>query len=118
MFLFGQVLKKVSKYIQEQNEKIYAPQGLLLTDPIERGLRVVSFSVQIMRSKHLMAPSALARENFSPSRYLPWALLPEGTLSLQHDSFPQAVLVSGVLSVGAALVLVAVQHLVVIMGVG
>lgn len=40
---FWQVLKKVSKYIQEQNEKIYAPQGLLLTDPIERGLRVVSF---------------------------------------------------------------------------
>uniref|UniRef100_A0A7N5K9Q1 Golgin subfamily A member 7 n=1 Tax=Ailuropoda melanoleuca TaxID=9646 RepID=A0A7N5K9Q1_AILME len=32
------VLKKVSKCIQEQNEKIYAPQGLLLTDPIERGL--------------------------------------------------------------------------------
>ena len=38
-------MKKISKYIQEQNEKIYAPQGLLLTDPIERGLRVVSFSV-------------------------------------------------------------------------
>ncbi|ELW71426.1 Golgin subfamily A member 7 [Tupaia chinensis] len=40
---YEKVLKKVSKYIQEQNEKIYAPQGLLLTDPIERGLRVVSF---------------------------------------------------------------------------
>jgi len=38
-----QVLKKIAKFIQEQNEKIYAPQGLLLTDPIERGLRVVSF---------------------------------------------------------------------------
>ncbi|GAB1293050.1 Golgin subfamily A member 7 [Apodemus speciosus] len=37
---YEKVLKKVSKYIQEQNEKIYAPQGLLLTDPIERGLRV------------------------------------------------------------------------------
>uniref|UniRef100_A0A8C5Y1F0 Golgin subfamily A member 7 n=1 Tax=Microcebus murinus TaxID=30608 RepID=A0A8C5Y1F0_MICMU len=35
---YEKVLKKVSKYIQEQNEKIYAPQGLLLTDPIERGL--------------------------------------------------------------------------------
>lgn len=40
---FIQVLKKIAKYIQEQNEKIYAPLGLLLTDPIERGLRVVSF---------------------------------------------------------------------------
>lgn len=42
---FPKVLKKIAKYIQEQNEKIYAPQGILLTDPIERGLRVVSFSV-------------------------------------------------------------------------
>lgn len=38
-----QVLKKITGYIQEQNEKIYAPRGLLLTDPIERGMRVVSF---------------------------------------------------------------------------
>lgn len=39
----SQVLKKIAKYIQEQNEKIYAPRGLLITDPIERGMRVVSF---------------------------------------------------------------------------
>lgn len=39
-----QVLKKISSYIQEQNEKIYAPRGLLLTDPVERGMRVVSFT--------------------------------------------------------------------------
>lgn len=44
-FLFFQVLKKISGYIQEQNEKVYAPRGLLLTDPIERGMRVVSFPV-------------------------------------------------------------------------
>lgn len=43
--LFFQVLKKISGYIQEQNEKVYAPRGLLLTDPIERGMRVVSFQV-------------------------------------------------------------------------
>uniref|UniRef100_A0A452RS04 Golgin subfamily A member 7 n=1 Tax=Ursus americanus TaxID=9643 RepID=A0A452RS04_URSAM len=41
----SKVLKKVSKYIQEQNEKIYAPQGLLLTDPIERGLRVIEITI-------------------------------------------------------------------------
>ncbi|KFV96977.1 Golgin subfamily A member 7B, partial [Fulmarus glacialis] len=28
-------------YEKEQNEKIYAPRGLLLTDPLERGMRVV-----------------------------------------------------------------------------
>ncbi|KAF2986754.1 hypothetical protein EK904_004015, partial [Melospiza melodia maxima] len=38
---YEKVLKKIAKFIQEQNEKIYAPQGLLLTDPIERGLRVM-----------------------------------------------------------------------------
>ncbi|KAI5099565.1 golgin subfamily A member 7 isoform X1 [Silurus meridionalis] len=43
---YEKVLKKIAKYIQEQNEKIYAPLGLLLTDPIERGLRVVSFTVK------------------------------------------------------------------------
>lgn len=41
-FVVYQVLKKIAKYIQEQNEKIYAPRGLLITDPIERGMRVVS----------------------------------------------------------------------------
>uniref|UniRef100_A0A8K9WSQ9 Golgin A7 family member B n=1 Tax=Oncorhynchus mykiss TaxID=8022 RepID=A0A8K9WSQ9_ONCMY len=40
---YEKVLKKISGYIQEQNEKIYAPRGLLLTDPVERGMRVVSF---------------------------------------------------------------------------
>uniref|UniRef100_A0AAY5L2N6 Golgin subfamily A member 7/ERF4 domain-containing protein n=1 Tax=Esox lucius TaxID=8010 RepID=A0AAY5L2N6_ESOLU len=42
---YEKVLKKISGYIQEQNEKIYAPRGLLLTDPIERGMRVMEVSV-------------------------------------------------------------------------
>ncbi|KAJ8388642.1 hypothetical protein AAFF_G00132070 [Aldrovandia affinis] len=42
---YEKVLKKISRYIQEQNDKIYAPRGLLLTDPIERGLRVVEITV-------------------------------------------------------------------------
>nr|KAF6456224.1 golgin A7 family member B [Rousettus aegyptiacus] len=37
---YEKVLKKISRYIQEQNEKIFAPRGLLLTDPVERGMRV------------------------------------------------------------------------------
>lgn len=44
--LHSQVLKKISKYIQEQNEKVYAPRGLLLTDPLERGMRVVSSGIR------------------------------------------------------------------------
>ncbi|ELK25251.1 Golgin subfamily A member 7 [Myotis davidii] len=42
---YEKVLRKVSKYIQEQNEKIHAPQGLLLTDPIERGLGVMEITI-------------------------------------------------------------------------
>ncbi|CAI5775212.1 golgin subfamily A member 7B isoform X1 [Podarcis raffonei] len=42
---YEKVLKKISKYIQEQNEKIYAPRGLLLTDPVERGMRVIEISI-------------------------------------------------------------------------
>lgn len=38
-----QCLRKVAKFVLEQNEKVFAPRGLLLTDPTERGLRVVSF---------------------------------------------------------------------------
>lgn len=42
-----QVLKKIARYIKDQNEKIFAPRGLLLTDPIERGLRVVSSLISV-----------------------------------------------------------------------
>ncbi|KAF0035176.1 hypothetical protein F2P81_012934 [Scophthalmus maximus] len=37
---YEKMLKKIARFIKDQNEKIYAPRGLLLTDPIERGLRV------------------------------------------------------------------------------
>lgn len=42
---YEKVLKKIATYIRDQNEKIYAPRGLLLTDPIERGLRVVEITI-------------------------------------------------------------------------
>ncbi|KAM6927941.1 golgin subfamily A member 7-like [Xenentodon cancila] len=47
---YEKVLKKIARYIKDQNEKIYAPRGLLLTDPIERGLRVVEFTIFEERS--------------------------------------------------------------------
>ncbi|XP_061543856.1 golgin subfamily A member 7-like isoform X1 [Phycodurus eques] len=42
---YEKVLRKVARYIKDQNEKVYIPRGLLLTDPIERGLRVVEITV-------------------------------------------------------------------------
>ncbi|XP_071249726.1 uncharacterized protein [Salvelinus alpinus] len=54
----GEVLKKISGYIQEQNEKIYAPRGLLLTDPVERGMRVIEVSVFEDRGSSGSSPSS------------------------------------------------------------
>lgn len=62
-WLYIQVLKKIARYIRDQNEKIYAPRGLLLTDPIERGLRVVS-SVYSMSKGFLQTFSPLSKHLF------------------------------------------------------
>ncbi|ENN79212.1 golgin subfamily A member 7 [Dendroctonus ponderosae] len=37
-------LRKVSKFIAEQNERVFEPRGLKLTDPSSRGLRVLEIS--------------------------------------------------------------------------
>ncbi|KAK6468401.1 golgin subfamily A member 7-like [Huso huso] len=42
---YEKVLKKIAKYIHEQNDKVYAPRGMLITDPIERGLRVIEITI-------------------------------------------------------------------------
>ncbi|XP_030604007.1 golgin subfamily A member 7B [Archocentrus centrarchus] len=55
---YEKVLRKISSYIQEQNEKIYAPRGLLLTDPIERGMRVLEISVFEDRGSGGSSPSS------------------------------------------------------------
>ncbi|KAK5908480.1 hypothetical protein CgunFtcFv8_016537 [Champsocephalus gunnari] len=55
---YEKVLKKISGYIHEQNEKIYAPRGLLLTDPVERGMRVLEISVFEDRGSGSSSPSS------------------------------------------------------------
>lgn len=40
-----QHLRKISKYIAQQNERIYNPRGIHLTDPILRGLRVLEVTI-------------------------------------------------------------------------
>jgi len=44
---YEKCLKKVAKFIVEQNERVYVPRGLLIIDPVERGLRVVSFTKKL-----------------------------------------------------------------------
>ncbi|CAI2737877.1 unnamed protein product, partial [Dicrocoelium dendriticum] len=40
---YEKILKKVTLTVEELNEKLFLPSGLLMIDPSERGLRVVSF---------------------------------------------------------------------------
>ncbi|XP_059489507.1 golgin subfamily A member 7 [Neocloeon triangulifer] len=42
---YEKCLKKIAKFVVEQNERVYVPRGLLLTDPSERGLRVIEISI-------------------------------------------------------------------------
>lgn len=44
---YEKVLKKIGRFIQEQNNSIYIPRGLLLIDPAERGLRVLEICILI-----------------------------------------------------------------------
>ncbi|XP_028982772.1 golgin subfamily A member 7B isoform X4 [Betta splendens] len=55
---YEKVLRKISGFIQEQNEKIFAPRGLLLTDPIERGMRVLEISIFEDRASGSSSPSS------------------------------------------------------------
>ncbi|XP_022080771.1 golgin subfamily A member 7-like [Acanthaster planci] len=34
-------VKEAARYLQTQNEEVYAPRGLMMVDPFERGLRVI-----------------------------------------------------------------------------
>ena len=42
---YEKCLKKVSRFVHEQNEQVWTKHGLLVTDPVERGLRVVEISL-------------------------------------------------------------------------
>ncbi|XP_052772904.1 golgin subfamily A member 7-like [Mya arenaria] len=42
---YEQMLKKIRAYVNEQNQNVYQPRGLLLIDPVERGLRVLEICI-------------------------------------------------------------------------
>uniref|UniRef100_A0A131XDI5 Ras modification protein ERF4 n=1 Tax=Hyalomma excavatum TaxID=257692 RepID=A0A131XDI5_9ACAR len=42
---YEKFLKQATAYIHEQNETVYGPRGLHITDPIERGLRVIEITI-------------------------------------------------------------------------
>ena len=38
-------MKLLAQYIHEQNENVFVPRGLVLTNPMERGLRVLEITI-------------------------------------------------------------------------
>lgn len=42
---YEKCLKKVARFIVEQNEQVWTAKGLLITDPVERGLRVIEITI-------------------------------------------------------------------------
>lgn len=42
---YDRCLKRVTRLIQEQNESVWKPKGLLLTDPKDRGLRCIEVTI-------------------------------------------------------------------------
>lgn len=45
LHFYFQHLRKVSKFIATQNERVYNPKGIHITDPILRGLRVIEITI-------------------------------------------------------------------------
>ena len=46
-----QCLKRLAEYINEQNQSVFVPRGLMITNPMDRGLRVVSFNLHVHINK-------------------------------------------------------------------
>ncbi|KAH8247010.1 hypothetical protein KR032_006821 [Drosophila birchii] len=42
---YEKTLRKISKFVASQNERIYNPKGLQLIDPTYRGLRVIEITI-------------------------------------------------------------------------
>ena len=42
---YEKCLQRVATFVNDQNEKVYIPRGLHLTDPAENGLRVIEITI-------------------------------------------------------------------------
>ncbi|XP_025096505.1 golgin subfamily A member 7-like isoform X1 [Pomacea canaliculata] len=42
---YEKCLKRIARYVDEQNKTVYVPHGLMMVDPVERGLRVLEICI-------------------------------------------------------------------------
>ena len=75
------MLKKIGHYIDDQNQTVYVPRGLMLVDPVERGLRVVSFDMITVFNRNIEQYHYCTLQYFTylgitrpcfGSHFLPW----------------------------------------------
>jgi len=50
---YEKCLRKVARFVVDQNEKVWTKKHLLITDPIERGLRVIEISILTEQATHV-----------------------------------------------------------------
>jgi hypothetical protein len=55
---YDKCARKVSNFIEEQNDTRWKPRGLLVTDPLERGLRVIEITIFLDRAEQRQPASA------------------------------------------------------------
>ncbi|XP_046850027.1 golgin subfamily A member 7-like [Xenia sp. Carnegie-2017] len=48
---YEKALKRLTEYVNQQNDKIFVPKGLMITNPIEKGLRVIEISILNLGSR-------------------------------------------------------------------
>jgi len=53
---YDKCARKVSNFIDEQNDMKWKPRGLLITDPLERGLRVIEITVFLDKAEQRNPP--------------------------------------------------------------
>ncbi|XP_061259017.1 golgin subfamily A member 7B isoform X1 [Bos javanicus] len=101
---YEKVLKKISRYIQEQNEKVFAPRGLLLTDPVERGMRVIEISIYEDRcssgsSSSASLPTPPEKDPSLSNREFPSCMVLDFKSHIHQDSLPRGPTPRGCLPV-------------------
>lgn len=42
---YDKSLRRLNEYVNEQNTSVFVPRGLMLTNPVERGLRVIEICI-------------------------------------------------------------------------
>ncbi|KAL5022765.1 hypothetical protein ScPMuIL_001920 [Solemya velum] len=42
---YEKTLKKIKRYVEDQNQTVYVPRGLMVIDPVERGLRTLEICI-------------------------------------------------------------------------